>query len=218
MNGTARMELALLQRIERVQQCEDPLRLVPRSARDRLSRRQRVRRSAASRPGRCREQAAARIRCDLGHAPGQHIRERGEVRHRRRLAAVERVLDGAAPSAGREIDEVGHVARGDLQAQRVTFERRSVEELRARPHRCHGRHFVDDNTGWGIAAHNRQQRDGGIVTTRFAGFGYAAVRHEIKDGVAVRAFGANFKAAIIVGLGLVELLGCAGTGFPQSHG
>src|SRR5271165_4142130 len=66
-------------------------------------------------------------------ASGKQVGQRSEVGHRRRLAAVERVLDGAAPSTGFEVDEVGHVARGNAQTKGVTLDRRAVDELCMRP-------------------------------------------------------------------------------------
>ena len=120
-------------RIELVEQGEQPPGLVPGIAGDRLGRRQRVgRRAAFGRRG-GREQPGAGILHHARGATGQHVRQRGEVGHRRRLAAVERPLDGLAPPASREIDKIGHVPGGDAQAERVTLDGRAVEELRVRP-------------------------------------------------------------------------------------
>ena len=76
------------------------------------------------------KELAARIRRHPRDTAGQHVGQRGEVGHSGRLAAVERSLDGLAPSAGFEVDEVGHVASSDTQAERVAAGRRAFEELR----------------------------------------------------------------------------------------
>jgi hypothetical protein len=65
---------------------------------------------------------------DPRRATRERIGERGEIRHRRRLAAVERILNGPAPSAGQEIDEIRDVARGDAETERRTLDRSPVEE------------------------------------------------------------------------------------------
>ena len=119
MYGTGAHVLARRDRIERVEQSEEPLGLVPRIARDRLGRRQRVGRGVALRRCRRSEELAACIGRHPRDATGEHVGQRGEVGHRRRLAAVERVLDGVAPAAGLKIDETRHVARGDPEAERV---------------------------------------------------------------------------------------------------
>ena len=150
-------------RIEHVEQGEQPLGLVPGIARDRLRRRQRVgRRGTLGRRGR-HEQLVARIGRHPRGATGERVRERSEIGHRRRLAAVERVLNGPAPAAGLQIDEVRHIARGDAQAERVTLDRRAVEELRVRPDRGDGRHLVDGDIRRGRATKHRQKRDRRIV-------------------------------------------------------
>ena len=76
-----------------------------------------------------------------GHAAREHIGEGGEVRHRRRLRTVQRVLDRPAPAAGGEVDEVGHVTGGDLQAERRPLDVRALEELRVGPGRGVPRHL-----------------------------------------------------------------------------
>ena len=61
----------------------------------------------------------------IGHHPrdaaSKHIGQRGEVGHRGRLATVQRVLNGGPPATGFEINEVWHVARSNVQAERVAL-------------------------------------------------------------------------------------------------
>ena len=68
----------------------------------------------------------------------------------------------------------------------------------------------------GLLPNNRQQRDRRIVAALTSWF--ATCGHQIETGVSLRTRGANFKAALVVGLSLRELLGCACTGCPQRHG
>ena len=103
--------------IERFEQREDALGLIPRIAGDGLRRRERVRR-VRSRPDgvAAAKRLLARIRRHARGAACEHIGQRREVRHRRRLAAVERVLNHDPPTAGLKIDKARHVAGGDLEA------------------------------------------------------------------------------------------------------
>src|SRR5262249_61274342 len=98
--------------------------------------------SASFRGRRGGEEFVARIRGHPCDASGEHVSQRGEVRHRRRLAAVERILDGGPPAAALNIDEAGYVSRSDLEAECVAFDRRAIDELLVRPHRVHGRELV----------------------------------------------------------------------------
>ena len=109
--------LALRNRIELVDQRKESLGLVPRITDDRFRRRERIGRRASFRRRRGREEFIARIRGHPCHASGEHVGQRGEVRHRRRLAAVERILDGGAPAAALNIDKAGYVSRSDLEAE-----------------------------------------------------------------------------------------------------
>src|SRR5262249_57467823 len=61
----------------------------------------------------------APIRNDARGAAGKNVGECREVRHRGRLTAVERVLDGCAPVPGLEINKAQHVAGSDLEAERM---------------------------------------------------------------------------------------------------
>ena len=92
--------LALRDGIERFEQREDAFGLIPRIAGDRLRRRERVRGYGPGRTLGRSEEAAARIRRHPRDAACERIGQRREVRHRRRLAAVERVLNHDAPTAG----------------------------------------------------------------------------------------------------------------------
>src|SRR5262245_63242653 len=108
--------------VKLAEQCEDALRLIPGITSNRLRRRQGVRRRIAL--WRCGggEQLCACISDHARHATGEHVGQRGEVRHRRRLASVERILDGRAPTAGLKIDKARYVAGGDLEAERRSEE------------------------------------------------------------------------------------------------
>ena len=136
--------LARRDRIELVEQREESLGLVPRIARDRLRP-----------PSACRSErtpvggvAAAK---SLLHASAvtcvtQPASTSASVA-KLAIVGVWLLLSGSwmvlphPPVC--EIDEVGHVAGGDPQAERVTLDRGAVEELRVRPHRRDGRHLVD---------------------------------------------------------------------------
>ena len=161
--GDGTQVLALRNRIEGLEQGEDSFRVVPRIARDRLGCRQRVTRGAALRRGGGYEELVASIGCHLRDATRERIGQCREIRHRWRLGAVERTLDGGAPAAGFKIDEVGHVARSDTQSKRVTLQRGAVEELRVGPYRRHGRELVDDYLCRRLAADDREERYRRIV-------------------------------------------------------
>ena len=175
--------LALGDRIERVEQVEQPLGLIPRRLGYRLRRRQRVGRSAASRWRGGREELVASIRRHRRHASCQHVGQRREVGHRRGLAAIERVLDGFAPPAGGEIDEAGHIACSDPQPKRMSLDGVAVEELRVGPHRRDCRHLVDRDFGRGLATQHRHEGDGWIIAARLIDSRFATRGDEVKAGV-----------------------------------
>src|SRR3974390_2565354 len=140
----------------------------------------------------------------------QQVRQRREVGHRRRLAAVERVLNGGSPTASLKINEVRHVATGDLEAKRVALDGRAVEKLRVRPYRCNSGHFIDNDLRRWCCADHGQQRDARVISAPFVSVRYAASGHEVEAGIAVLwASVAQSKAAISAGLGLRELRGRA---------
>src|SRR5262249_34082013 len=129
--------------------------------------------------------------------------ERREIRHGRRLAAIERTLDGVTPTTGFEIDEVGHIASGDAQSERVTLDRGAVEELIVGPHRRHGRKLVDRYLGWRRVAEHRDQPDGGIVFASSVGSRFATCSDKVKAAVfAWRLFGGNLELTVGIGLDL----------------
>ena len=66
--------------------------------------------------GRRREELVARIGSHPRNAAGQHVGQRGEVGHRRRLRTVKRILDRGSPATRFKIDEVRNVPSGDMKA------------------------------------------------------------------------------------------------------
>src|SRR5215475_6284999 len=101
-------------RIEIVKQRKELLGLIPRIASNRLSRSERIGRSRARRRRRCCEEFVAAIRFETSDTGGKQVRQRCEVCHCGRLAAVERVLYCFAPAARLKIDKVRNVAGADL--------------------------------------------------------------------------------------------------------
>ena len=136
---------ALRDRIEFVHQSEEPLWLIPRIASDKLGSCQRVGWSAPLRRRGRYEKPVASIGCYQHRASGEHVRERREIGHCWRLGTVEWVLNSGTPPAGLKINEVGHIACCNTQAERGTFDRGAVKKLIVRPHRRHGGHFVDND-------------------------------------------------------------------------
>ena len=189
---------------------QNSARQIPGFARDGLSRRQRVgRRVALRRLGRLEKHVAGDGR-DPRRATRERIGERGEIRHRRRLAAVERILNGPAPLAGLQIDEIRDVARGDAETERRTLDRRAVEELRVGPDRCDGRHFVDCEVRRGAPAQHRQKRQRRIFARALVDRGDAALRDHIearaRSGRLVRA---EHKTPVVRRCRLRQLFGFA---------
>ena len=184
---------------------------------DRLRRRQRVGRSASFRRRGGREELARKhpavTRRD---ASCQHVGQRCEVGHRRCLAAVERVLDRRPPPAGLKINEIGHVARGDLEAERMALDCGAVEKLRVRPHRGDRRHLVDSHFGWRCRTHRCHQRDGRVVSASLVGRRFTAGGDEIQAAVAARRAGeAQRETAIGPAFRLGELHGGVRTCSPK---
>ena len=137
----------------------------------------------------------------------ERIRERREIGHRRRLAAVERVLNCPAPSAGLEIDEIRHVAGSNLEAQRGTLDRRAIEELRVSPDRSDRRHLVDDDPGRRRAAQHRKKDERRIVAAALVDRRRSTFGDEIEaDARSGRLVGAKVKLAVAVRFRLGQLL------------
>ena len=194
--------------IELAEQIVDFPGLVPGVKGDRFGCVQRVgRRPTARRRSRC-EQAAAGIRLHPRHASGKQVGQGCEIGHSRCLATVERILDCITPSTCFHVNEVGHVTRGDAQAQWLALERQVIEELGVRPYRCHCGHLVDHDFGRELAADNRDQRNRRIITGSLIGRRYATGSHQIEAGVR-RASAMDHEPAIVAGFSLCELFGLA---------
>ena len=161
MNGTGAQVLARRNRIEPVEQRKESLRLVPRdSARSTsaaasvsvgalpLGRRRQPRRGWRT------HSAVTRVT-----QPASTIGQRGEIGHRRRLAAVERVLDRARPSRRfARSTKFGTLPAAMRRPSAWPCDRVAVEELRVGPHRGHGRHLVDDDARGGSRFRARRAR------------------------------------------------------------
>jgi len=99
------------------------------------------------------------------------------------------------------INEVGHVARSDTQAQCRPFDCATVKKLRVGPHRCDGGHLVDDDLARRGVAQHRQQRDGRIIAGAIVDRGHTTFCNQIKTDIRTRRFiGAKFKTSIIASL------------------
>ena len=145
-------------RIELVEQREQPRWLIPGIAGGGLGRCQRIgRRVAFGRRGCLKQHVAGTGRRTRG-ATRERVCQCREIGHRRRLAAVERVLNCPAPSAGSEIDEIRHIASRDAKAKRGTFDRRAIEELCVGPDRSDRRHLVDGDLGRRRGAQHPKER------------------------------------------------------------
>ena len=130
MNGTARMVLPGRHRIECIEQPKDVSRADTTDS-ERSTELPSACRWAAPFGGVVAVKSLSQASgCHPSSAAGKQIGQRCEVGHRRRLSAVERVLDARAPAAGFEIDEIWHIAGSDLEAERVAFDRCAVDELR----------------------------------------------------------------------------------------
>src|SRR5208337_3773939 len=138
------------------------------------------------------------------------------VRHGRRLCAVKRILNDGSVAAGFQIDEVRHVASGDMEAECVAFDRGAVEELCVGPDRRHRRELVDrDLSGRGAADHG-DERDSRVVAATLVGSRYAAFGNYIEDAVR-RSLRAESESAVVRGLSLSQLLWRVRTCGPQRH-
>src|SRR5208337_1199384 len=139
--------LAAGNRVELLKKIKKSFWLVPRILRNRLSSGQRVCWRVSPRATCGRKQATARTRFDSRDTTSKRIGQGCKVRHRRRLAAVERVLNGGTPSARSEINETWHIPSRDLQTKRMTLQRVAVEKLIVRPDRRNSCEFVDRHCG-----------------------------------------------------------------------
>ena len=210
--------LPLWHGIERIKQRKYALRLIPWVLRYRLRRGERVGRRLTRRAHRRSEELAACIRYDSCNATRKCIGQRREIRHRRRLAAVERILDRCAPAPGLEVDKARDIPGGDLQLQRLTFDRGAVDELVVRPHGRHGRHLIDRHIHWRLGAHYGDQRDSGIVSARLAGRRRPAFGNQVQRrvicGISSRD---ECEAAIGVSTRLTQLRGRARSCCPKRY-
>src|SRR5262249_44044537 len=144
---------------------------------------------------------------------------RGECGWWGRLAAGARGGTGPPPAAGPEIDEVGHVAGGNLDAKRVTFDRGTIEKLRVRPHRRHRGHLVDDDLGRRRIAKHREQCSRRVVASALVDCRFTAFGDDVEDDIRAKRFlTAELKATMVVCSRLCELPGFAGACSPKSHG
>ena len=202
-----------------LQQREDSSRLVPGIFRDALCCSQRVGgRRVGGRRGR-RVELAARAGDRFNDAAGEYVGECSEVRHRRRLTAVQRVLNGVAPAARLQVHEAGHVAGGDPEAKRVSLERAPLEKLGVRPDRRHRRELVDGDSGRGLVAYDRNERDRGILTRSLVRRGSSPLRGQIQNRVLSRRTPrGDGETAVPAGARLAQLLRLARRRGPQRHG
>ena len=219
MYGTARMVLPLRHRIERVEQREDALGLVPR----------------------IRAIDCAAVSVSVGTPPFGRVAAAKSLSH---ASGVTRVTQPASTSASvAKLAIVGvwpllsgswmvapqpPVARstklGTLPAaifspQRVPLDRGAVDELVVRPHRRDGRHLVDRDLGGRLAAEHGQQRDGGIVAARLVRRRLAALGDQIQrwHPLAAALGAIEREAAVGAGSRLRQLPGRARARGPQRH-
>src|SRR5579871_4297453 len=150
--------------------------------RDVLCRCKGILRGSSSRRCCCIRQTAACIGPDQRDTPRKQVRKRGEVRHRWCLAAVERVLYGATPSACFHVNEVGYVARCNAQTQCMAFECGAVEELRIGPNGGHRCELVDGHLFRCLISEHGEESDGRVVVALT--FGYATGSYYIENCVA----------------------------------
>src|SRR5215831_13675582 len=162
---------------------------------------------------------AARIVRYARDAAREQVGQRGEVGHCGCLAAVERILDDRAPTASLKVDEAWHVAGSDLETERVTFDRGTIEKLRMRPHRRHRGHLVDDNLGRRHIAKHREQCSRRVVASALVDCRFAAFCYDVEDDARAKRFlTAEHKTAIVVCSRLRELPGFANACSPKSYG
>ena len=175
--------LAVRHRIERIQQGEDLVRLMRRIPGDGLGGRQCVGGHHAGRRGRRSEELGAGIGSDLRGATGEQVASVAKFAMVGVWRAVQRVLNRRAPAAGREIDKVGHVARGDAQRERRTLDCRAVDELIVRQHRGDGGELVDRDLGRRRAAEHRHQRNGRVVPGGLVGGRLPTLCDQVEAGI-----------------------------------
>jgi len=206
--------IARRHRIELAKQCEKFVGLVPGEKCDVLGGTQGICWSAPTRwRSRC-EEIAAGIRLHPIDARGKQVGQRGEVGHRRRLATVERILNGAAPPASFRVNEVRHIARRNAQLQWRALDRHSVDELRVCPDGRDGSELVDDHACRRLATHHGQKHDRRIIAGRLVSRSSASGCREVEARIGRRSRGPYVKSAIVVRLGLRELPGCVRTCSP----
>ncbi len=164
------MVLALRDRIERVEQGEEPVRAGARDSERSTGRpstcRWALRPWAASPPRRaCRtpwRSPAWRNRPDTSAKVAKLA-----------MVGVWPLLSGSWMSPPHppvcEIDEIRHIAGGDAQAERVALDRGAIDELRMGPDRGDGRHFVDRHMGRRLVAQHGQKRQRRIVAAGLVG-------------------------------------------------
>ena len=112
--------------------------------------------------------------------PAMHVGQRRKIGHRWRLATIERVLNSGSPATCLNINEVGHVARSDTQAQCRPFDCATVKKLRVGPHRCDGGHLVDDDLARRGVAQHRQQSNGRVVAAALVDCRLAASGYQVQ--------------------------------------
>src|SRR5262249_22654273 len=139
--------------------------------------------------------------------------------HCRRLATVERILNGGAPPAGLKINEARHVTGGDLETESVPLDCCAIEKLCVRPHGGHRRHLIDDDRRRRRIAQHREECNRRVVTAILVDSGSAAFGEQIEGHVRADCLlGVDLKPAIAVCCCLSELPGVGSTCGPEGDG